>query len=241
MPDSASPDPILRSLESLIEDCALEASRRSPPPGGSGAGYAVSQTSSLSPAGRSSACYEIFRRACTPPRDELAWQALYDQYGRLVYKWLRPYAGEDTFQETFLRFFQAHEHATQPFTARYADLGSVLAYLKRCAVATRIAAWRVENRQRVLVDQIIVDFTLLPEDSSPAQVDMPFRELVLSRLNDKTERLVFELTYFYNLAPREIQARFPELFPDVQTVYRIQENFLKRLRRYTDLDAWRRD
>jgi len=64
--------------------------------------------------GAASACYELFRRACIPPFDDAAWQAVYEQYARLVQHWLGQYASADTVQNTFLRFFQAQQDPQLP-------------------------------------------------------------------------------------------------------------------------------
>ncbi len=45
-----------------------------------------------------------------PPDDE-AWQAILDQYRRLVYHWLGDLASDDAVQEVFLGFWQAQRIA----------------------------------------------------------------------------------------------------------------------------------
>ena len=58
-------------------------------------------------------------------------------------------------------------------------------------------------------------------------------------LKDESEHAVFEGTYYYDLAPRDIQAERPDLFPDGRTVYRVKDRLLRRLRRDQKLrDFW---
>ncbi|MBN1876705.1 MAG: hypothetical protein JXA33_20940 [Anaerolineae bacterium] len=213
------------SLDHIVEACAHESSR----------------VHSLE--GKPSTCYELFRRACTPPFDNAAWQAVYDQYHRQVRLWLSQYASDDTVQETFLRFFQVQQNVDSPFPTRYADISAIIAYLKRCAIAVRIGTWREEDRQRVLMLAAYTGAIAPQGDCSPETPHAveSFKVLVRTKLKDERERTVFELSYTHGLTPREIQAQHPALFPTVQDVYRARENMLKRLRRDAELREWWRD
>ncbi len=189
-------------------------------------------------------CYELFRRAVVE-RDDAAWQAVISIYRRLVLYWLGPHADEDTLQEVFLRFWQLHRHRSPPFTTRFPNIGAVMGYLKQCAIAVRIEAGRAQERERRLWERVrraaVLEAVVIIEAYETPQDDRPnIREAILSRVQSERERVVFEGTYHHGLAPREIQARWPDLFPTKQDVYRVKEKLLKRLRRDKELrKLWR--
>lgn len=185
-------------------------------------------------------CYELFCRACTLPSDEDAWDAIVAQYRRLVLCWLGQYGSDDTVQEVFTRFWQAQEGAEIPFTSRFPNIQSVMGYLKRCAVTVRIETWRAEERYQGLLDRLqdARVARLVLARVQPGQADLDFRQSIRAKLADEEEQVVFTLTYYYDLSPREIQAERPDLFPDTRRVHRVKENMLKRLRRDPDVGAW---
>ena len=187
-------------------------------------------------------CYELFRRAFAPCPDDDAWQFILNQYWGLVSFWLGQHASEDTIQEVFLRLWKAQQGATPPFATRFPTIRAVMGYLKRCAIAVRIEAWREEERRQLLWERLrdATRLELVLAHTWPDQAHASFdcKQLILARLKDEAERVVFELTYYYDLTPAEIQAERTDLFPDVRTVHRIKENLLKRLRRDRELREW---
>jgi DNA-directed RNA polymerase specialized sigma24 family protein len=209
------------SIEDLARACAKEASRRG------------------TPARDSSPCYELFRRAFALPPDGSALQVILDQYSRLISHWLGQHNGEDAVQEVFLRFWKAQNTADSPFVIRFPNISAVMGYLKQCALTVRLETWRKEERRRRLWHKLhdAARVKSVRERTHPDHSDAPFdyKQLVLSKLTDESERVVFELTYYYDLAPREIQAEMPDLFPDVRVIYRVKENLLKRLKRDREL------
>jgi DNA-directed RNA polymerase specialized sigma24 family protein len=209
-----------RSIEDLARECARRASRR--------------DASGPNP------CYELFRRACVPPQDQAAWTAILTQYHKLVLHWLDQYATDDTAQEVFTRFWQAQQNASKPFPTRFPNIGAVMAYLKRCAAAVRNDAWRAENKRIELQERLQTAHVahLVAAHSQPAHAEFHFRQSIRSKFNDEEEQVVFELTYCYDLKPREIADERPDLFPDVNRIYRVKENLLKRLGRDPELRIW---
>jgi DNA-directed RNA polymerase specialized sigma24 family protein len=209
------------STEDSARACAKQASRQQ------------------APAHKPDPCYELFRCAFASPPDADVWQAILDRYHRLVSHWLGQYAGEDTVQEVFLRFWKTQQNATSPFTARFPNIRAVMGYLKFCAAAVRIETWRNEDRQRILYEKLrtapSTELILAHVQPNRGHTSFDFKQLVLSRLKDESERAVFEGTYYYDLAPRDIQAERPDLFPDVRTVYRVKDRLLRRLKRDREL------
>lgn len=212
------------SIQDLARACAEQTSRRRVPPRDS------------------DPCYELFRRAFAPCSEEDAWQAILDQYQKLVSYWLGQHANEDTIQEVFLRFWQAQRGAASSFAARFPNTGAVMGYLRKCTISVRIEAGRKENRWHILWetlhDRALVELILARAQSDQGHSDFDLKQLVLSRLKNERERVVFELTYYYGLPPREIQAMRPDLFLEARAVGRVKENLLKRLRRDQRLCEW---
>jgi DNA-directed RNA polymerase specialized sigma24 family protein len=217
-----------RSIQDLAQDCAqAQASPRSAPPN------------------EEDACYELFRRAFASPSDEDAWQAIVDQYRRLVWHWLGQHASDDTLQDVLLRLLRAGRKTSPPFSTRFPDSPSIMGYLKACAASVRVEAWRAEERQRQLWQQLsdkaLVEAVAARSAPQRGHDDFHFKQLVLSKLKDERERIVFELSYYYGLAPRQIQAERADIFPDASAVNRVKHNILKRLRRDPDLnEEWPR-
>lgn len=186
-------------------------------------------------------CYELFRRAFESAQGNEAWEAILNQYRRLVAHWLGQYASEDTIQEVFVHFWQAQKNADAAFSTRFPNIRAVMGYLKLCALSVRFDAGRAVEQQRILQEHLrnAAQLELVLMRSRPEHSDVHFKQFVVSFLKDERERVVFELTYYYGLAPREIQAERPDLFPNTRVVHRVKENLLKRLRRSQELkDLW---
>ena len=211
-----------RSIRDLALACAEQTSR------------------SRAPARESDPCYELFRRAFAPSPDDAAWQAILNQYRREIFLWLRQYSSKDTIQEVLLRFWKAHQSSGLSFTARFPNTSAVMGYLKKCAITVRFEIRREEEQQRILCEKLR-DPTLAKQVLTRAQshrgyANSDFKQFILSKLKNEQEQVVFEGTYYYGLAPREIQAERPDLFSSAQVIYRVKENLgvvQKQLRTFT--------
>ena len=64
--------------------------------------------------------------------------------------------------------------------------------------------------------------------------------MVEREMRDEAEQLVARLSFVAGLSPREIRARHPDRFADVNTVYRIKRNLIDRLRRSQCIEQVRR-
>ncbi len=187
-------------------------------------------------------CYELLRRAFAHPPDDAAWQAILNQYHKLVFHWLGPHASDDAVQEVFLRFWKAQKSASPTFITRFPNIKAVMGYLKRCAATVRIEARREEERRRKLWERLqdvtLVEQVLMRAKTNREHTDFDFKDLVQSKTQDEREHAVLELMYYHDLTSREVQAERPDLFPKVQVVYRVKENLLKRLRRDQELEQY---
>ncbi len=189
-------------------------------------------------------CLELFRRAVMN-NDQSAWQAIYLQYRRLVADWVRQHRSfvqtneeADFFvNAAFMRFWQGLSQ--QNSGPRLDGFAGFLQYLKSC-VHSAIAD---ENRrqQRWPPDAVAWNELSegLPDVFRPSLEEHVIGRVqadalawaLMSRLRNEQETVVATLSWIYGCPPREIQARYPQLFPDVARVHRVKQNILNRLLR----------
>ncbi|MFN8489797.1 MAG: hypothetical protein U0350_19585 [Caldilineaceae bacterium] len=193
-------------------------------------------------------CYEMFRRAIVQQLGQ-AWSLIYAQYTPLVASWVEGHAnftasGEDA---TYFvnRAFEKMWSALSPEKfANFADLKSLLRYLKLCTYSVIIDHARMLEQARFVslppLDQQAYD---LPDESDPGVETMLLAELdrqqfwnrIQQRLKGEEELRVLYYRFVLDLMPREICARFPQEFPDVKAVYKMLQKVLDRLGRDPEL------
>lgn len=177
-------------------------------------------------------CLELFRRAIVE-KDQGAWVYVHEQYFRLVYYWISrldvpdAFLIEDLVQEAFLAFWRAY---TPDKLVQAQGLGSVLAYLKDCAVSTVVQARRTAQKQRHEEDAWEKWWVRREPDKQTPDGDQVWQRIA-ERCQSEQELLVAQLSYLWGLKPRQIITQYPDRFSDVQEVYRLQRNLLERLRR----------
>jgi DNA-directed RNA polymerase specialized sigma24 family protein len=203
-----------------------------------------------------SACFEIWRRAIVD-RDEQAWQALFEQYGSYVRKWLQQRmgsAGVLQFEEEALIngvFINVYRFLTPEKFGSFNTLPAILQYLKMCCWTVMADAQRDLQARKLdtsldarlpgaepgntaeatpnPVSNLSSNFEL--EEWVLDKVDRAvFWEGVWSRLEDNADRKLVYLRYILDMPPREITQLYPLDFPNVQEVYRRNKNLLWRLR-----------
>jgi len=173
-------------------------------------------------------CFELFRRALAL-RDAAAWDAICQQYQRLVQSWLAvddPDA-DALVNDTFTRFWQ--QIPLDRFQHAFHHLGAVLGYLRKCARSIAIAHWRQQKRQMEL-EKLLADQQASSPERDPLR-DLTAQELaayVKARL-DEREWLIIMLSAD-GLRPRQIHERHPAQFASPHEVSRIKERALDRLR-----------
>jgi DNA-directed RNA polymerase specialized sigma24 family protein len=175
-------------------------------------------------------CFELFRRAIVL-REDVAWNALMAQYGRLVRSWLdvRGPDAEALVNDTFARFWQ--QISPDRFQHGFHHLGGVLGYLRKCARSAAIARWRQEKQQEKLA-MLLRDRHKGSSERDPL-LDFNAPELVAyvkARLDEREWRVI-ELSIIYGLKPRQIHAQHPDEFTSPHEVSHIKERGLERLRR----------
>ncbi len=212
------------ALSTVAERCADESER-----------YRTQQESD------SRYCFELFRRAIVE-RIDAAWTLLFEQYERLVMKWIYDHPAFATSGESadyfltlaFERFWQAV--TPTKFSEKFATLGAVLQYLKLCVGGALIDHARSQQRagKAQPLDQVShflpSQFNLEKAISDRSARQSLWQQVVSQAKNDQ-ERIVMEEAFLYDMAAADIAQRHPDLFDNVKQVYRVKENLLKRLRR----------
>lgn len=187
-------------------------------------------------------CFELFRRAFDE-QDNMAWQALQQQYHRLLWKWLQAASDsrllyedlEDLTQESYAKFWRTISLRAIPIATHFNHTGALLKYLKQCVFTTWCDFRRQQQQQAHLQDRLTAVWEPAPA-SGPDPADEAarlgqIRQWVATEVNDPQELLLLELAYEYGLKPREIVQHYPDHFPTTYDVRRVRERLLGRARR----------
>jgi DNA-directed RNA polymerase specialized sigma24 family protein len=194
---------------------------------------------------------ELLRRAICD-RDDDAWAAVLERYGRLVRSWVRQHPAllehlgdEDArVNRAFERFWRA---VTPERFAQFPNLASLLMYLKMCAGTVALDEVRSASRRpSVSLDTLLDDN---PDFPCPRAHDSPEREvfevegaqivwaLIERALPHESDRLLAYLSFVAGLTPACVHAQYAHLFSSVREVYRRKATILERLRRSAALRA----
>jgi hypothetical protein len=184
-------------------------------------------------------CFELLRRAFIL-RSQAAWERLYSQYRALVAGWVQKHAvfaacNEDVdffVNGSFARFGR---WCTPERFARLGGLPQWLAALKACihseiidyhrqhVASVSLEEWNeeIDDSHRTAPHATVMD----------AETRTAFWRLVQERLQTEQERVLVEYDFVLGYKAREICILRPDLFADVQEVYRVKDNLLRRMRR----------
>ena len=196
-------------------------------------------------------CLELFYRAIRD-NDQAAWEAIYVQYQALVATWVGQHPRFQGSQKeipvfinaAFARFWR---NIFSPEQKKHFDsLGKILHYLKQCLNSVIVDTYRQPRWS-----QEILQWDELSEELSDEEVRFEDRILnqviqealqwaVWRRLQGEVEIVVATLNWRDALSPAEIQKCHPDLFPDVQRVYRVKRNILERLLRDPEIQNLRK-
>ena len=182
-------------------------------------------------------CLELLRRAILEQTDQ-AWTVLQECFSDTICCWIRSHSCRDVallrdseenyVAQTMARFWCAmHE---QPVA--FYSLSAVLSYLHATLNGILIDTVRTYQRSRVVP---------LPEPGFPGEPTVEdacdgegIWQSIQCLLSDTRERRVAYLLYYCGLKPREIIMYCPAEFTDVKEIYRLNQNFIERLRRNRD-------
>ena len=186
-------------------------------------------------------CFELFRRALVL-QDQGAWDAIYTQYAPLVLNWVEQHPSFPSLSEepeyfvnwAFTKMWSA---ITPERFQEFAELKAILRYLKMCTGSSIIDHLRWEERYHQAQDSQDIDILdqARTSDTERSVLDRVDRELlrrcVEERLHGQAEQTVFYAMYILGMKPRDVRKQHPELFPQIDDVYRVRQNMIARLQR----------
>lgn len=184
--------------------------------------------------------YELFRRAIVE-RSSDAWSAIYAYYRPLILGWSRQYsarsAGGESAEDIADR---ALSRAWSALSAKQFDqfnsLAALLAYLRTCVSAAVIDNSRAVATRERAYRRLDVRAVATPEQEVLLNnIRLAFWREIFKIVRSVHERVVLEETFVHALAPRQIFARHPDLFADVDIVYAVKRNLISRLVRSREL------
>jgi DNA-directed RNA polymerase specialized sigma24 family protein len=184
--------------------------------------------------------YELFRRAILD-RDDDAWATIHTRYRSMLVTWalragLRPNGPErpdDIADHALARAWLA---LTPDRFVQFSSLAKLLCYLRTCVVSTVIDSLRTQASLDRLARRSNVNPPQTPEQAIIGCLDREMLwRLVLALSSSKAERVVLVESFTYGRPPRDIQALYPQLFPDVMAVYSVKRNLFARLQRNNTL------
>jgi DNA-directed RNA polymerase specialized sigma24 family protein len=186
---------------------------------------------------RSDGGYELFRRAIVE-QDADAWATIYVRYRSLLAAWAarscaHGEACADIADQALARAWMA---LTPERFAAFSTLRQLLAYLRTCVATAAIDSARAQGQFDSLAQDLPGDSIMVPEQIVLADLGRSaFWRTVLGLTRTPAERVALVESFAHDLPPRAIQARHPQLFPDVAAVYAAKRNLLDRLRRHPDV------
>ena len=192
------------------------------------------------------ASLELFRRAIQQ-RDALAWELIYEQWKGLLVHWLLQHPAADLalkyeptenyISAAFSKFWQATAARSQWPKQEFSSLNRILAYVRSCLNSVVLDAVRQAHaRQREIGEKSIAEGAV---SQQPAEWDEALWKCIELALPGQRERALVYLRYVLGYRPREVVATHPQVFPDVDEVYRMERNILQRLRRHPALARWK--
>jgi hypothetical protein len=179
--------------------------------------------------------YELFRRAIVE-RDADAWAENAARYRRLMLSWARDCSArmavaesyEDLADHALARAWVALSPAR---FANFPSLGAVLAYLRACVSAAVVDCARAEAARERMIGKLEIGEAASPEALVLQDLDRAeLWRLVGGLIHGEQERVVVVESFVFDLPPRAILTRHPELFADIDAVYAAKRNLLARLK-----------
>jgi hypothetical protein len=184
--------------------------------------------------------YELFRRAIVE-RDEQAWIDSAARYRSLLAAWASRCSAsaaltesyEDLADQAFARAWSALSPAR---FASFPTLAAVLAYMRACVTTTVIDHARSALSRDRMEQSIQADVVATPEQLIMDQFQrQEIWRLAETAIANEQERVVLRETFVYDLPPRAILRRHPDLFADAHAIYITKRHLLDRLQRCAEL------
>lgn len=201
-------------------------------------------------------CYELFRRAIQNG-DQLAWEAVFDQYSPRAASWVErhplfPALREESEYFVNWAFTKMWRTLSPEKLARFYALAPALRYLQMCIHSAlvdfaRLRAWDALTDE--YVDPIDETATTPGSPGRPSELRVSrggsagaeeqayshrrgesLWNLLGEHFQDDRERRAAYGTFVLALTPEQVQAQYPARFQDTQEVMEVEEALLGRLR-----------
>ncbi len=184
--------------------------------------------------------YELFRRAIVE-RDEQAWIESATRYRPLLAAWASRCSASATLTESYddladQAFARAWAALSPERFASFPTLAALLAYMRACVTTTVIDHARSELSRERIEKSIQGDEVATPEQLIIDQFQrQEVWRLVEAAISSERERVVLRETFLYDLPPRAILRRHPDLFADAHAIYTTKRYLFDRLQRCSKL------
>src|SRR5689334_938208 len=184
--------------------------------------------------------YELFRLAFVE-RDEQAWAEGAARFRPMLISWAGRCSASATIMERCddiadLAFARAWTAISPERFVKFPTLGALLAYLRACVSTAVIDCARNEMVNERLYEVAEADDVATPEQVVLKELERQELWQVATRLaQNEQERAVLIEGFMYDLRPRAILARHPELFAQPSEIYSAKRNLIERLKRCPDL------
>ncbi len=180
-------------------------------------------------------CMNLLRRAFAGDQD--AWYHVIEIFQPLIRQWIQrvcvkfpdlidEHDRTEAADDALLKLKKGVDR--QSHLLQGDDLGTPLAYLKKCAERAMLSLLRRKHKGR----EQSADNTQYPDRSN--ELSDPETRIALSQRLEKVlsedESIVIEYIYLKGYKPQELLELFPERFPDVGRIYQIRQNVIRRLR-----------
>ena len=184
--------------------------------------------------------YELFRRAIMY-RDAEAWATIHACYRSLLISWAyrcgagmrTREAAEDIADQALARAWLA---LTPAHFDAFASLARLLSYLRTCVATTVIDSTRAKAAAVRAQQGLQTHAPATPEQIVLATLDRDaLWRAVVAFVANLAERVILVESLIYGLPPRMIQARHPQLFPDIAAIYSTKRSLFNRLQRNPEL------
>ena len=184
--------------------------------------------------------YELFRRAIVD-RDAEAWTSIHGQFRHMLIAWAgRSNACSDHGLDCAAIADQAFARAWAALVperfGNFPTLACLLSYLRACVMTTIIDAVRQQAASGCDLSEAYADTGSMPEQIVLAEIERAsLWNILRSAVATQPEQVVLIESFTYDMPPRAIYARHPQLFASVGEVYSVKRNLISRLQRNREL------
>jgi len=184
--------------------------------------------------------YDLFRRAIVD-RDADAWAESAACCRPLMITWVNHCrasaslgeCADDLVAQALARAWAALSPAR---FASFPNLAAILAYLRTCVTAAVTDSARTQRAQERMVRRIEASTVATPEQIVLEQIERTdLWRITNSLVETPQEHAILVEKFICALPPRKILERHPDLFGDVEAIYRTKRNLIERLQRNREL------